>query len=246
MNRKNPIMETEANAISLNACVRFNVELALVKNNACVGIAAVEAKGPSAAAPRLRELVKELMVASEALAHAKPYLGSTRELMAEVYADRKILIALLVAWGQVGLVPAHEVSRIASSQGPLDAASNVIDIINMPSVYPATVGKLLLQSTELAPMLARAKALRALVTPTGCRARPNNALDEAIAYQSRVWTLLKRQHELLWKEGAQLYGKAVDEYVIPLGSRKVHKRKTAPGPARPAYGAPHEPEPAPT
>ena len=47
----------------------------------------------------------------------------------------------------------------------------------------------------------------------------------------RVWTLLVRQYERVWKDGAFMYGRQVDEFVPPLGSRVVVKHKADPVPA---------------
>jgi hypothetical protein len=47
----------------------------------------------------------------------------------------------------------------------------------------------------------------------------------AAEMRDRFWTLLNQRHEVLWRCGAWLYGRAVDEYVPPLPVRQALVRK---------------------
>ena len=51
------------------------------------------------------------------------------------------------------------------------------------------------------------------------RAKANASLDEALDHRDRLWTLLHDGYEGVWKMGAILWGRRVDEHVPPLLSR---------------------------
>ena len=86
--------------------------------------------------------------------------------------------------------------------------------------YPLTKSKLVIGRHKLEDMVQRAKKLLRVVRPSALR-RVSVQLDEAMNTQSRVWTLLLRQYDVVWAYGALVYGRRVEEYVPPLGSRVV-------------------------
>jgi hypothetical protein len=65
----------------------------------------------------------------------------------------------------------------------------------------------------------------------------------AIAVRDRFWTLLNQRHEVLWRCGAWLFGRAVDDHVPPLQARHVRTRKAQE--ARMERGAARSSAPAP-
>lgn len=56
------------------------------------------------------------------------------------------------------------------------------------------------------------------------------SLVKVIEMRDRFWTLLNQRHDMLWRCGAWLFGRAVDERVPPLPTRQsvVSKPRTAP------------------
>jgi len=84
--------------------------------------------------------------------------------------------------------------------------------------------KLMNSEAELAAMVERATAVLAVTKPSDVP-RERAALDAAMDAQSRVWALVSRQHEEVWRYAALLYGRQVDELVPPLGSRLTPKRR---------------------
>lgn len=223
---------TEAEALMPPELKPFGFDLPIVRFNISCAIEAIEHLEPCTGGPRLRQLYATLEEVTRLVLNARPMAGNTRELISEVYADRKVLMAMLLSWSHAGLVPQSEVRRIVEGKGPIDAANDVISIVHMPMQHPATLGKLLLESKELDLMVDRAEALIDVLKPAAAPPLVNRRLERARDVQARVWTLLLRQHEVVWKQGAQLFGKAVDDAVPPLRSRVLRKRK--------AYGAPHE------
>ena len=53
-----------------------------------------------------------------------------------------------------------------------------------------------------------------------------SAAELALATRDRLWTLLRQRYEALWRVGAYLFGRNVDERVPPLGkkAKKVGKK----------------------
>lgn len=230
------MIRPEAEALNPDELKTPTVDFELAKGNAARAVAAVErgeaeikayAKHYISAAVRLWVLFDAFQAVTRLVDLARPLALGVRKLLDPVYADRDVLMAQLTVWGKVNLVPANEVERIKAGTGPIDAAQDVLSIIELPSRYPVLEGKLLHSAKELDQMVQRAKALLAVVKPTSLR-RTNDGYAEQLDLQARVWTLLVRQYERLWKDGAFLYGREVDEYVPALGSRVVVKHRADP------------------
>ena len=229
----------EAEALNTDELKVPSVDIELAKGNAAQGVASVErgeaelkayAKKYVAAAVRLWLLFDAFAHISRLVDLARPVALGLRKLIDPVFADRDVLMSQLTSWSKVNLVPPNEVERIKAGAGPIDAAQDVLTIIALPEHYPALKGRLLNTPEELDQMVVRAKALLAVVKPTGLR-RANHALDQHLDMQARVWTLLVRQYERVWKEGAFIYGREVDQHVPPLGSRVVVKHRAEGEPA---------------
>ncbi|HLL83236.1 MAG TPA: hypothetical protein VK420_11315, partial [Longimicrobium sp.] len=58
------------------------------------------------------------------------------------------------------------------------------------------------------------------------------SLLKALDARDRLWTLLKQRHDVLWRCGAWLYGRAVDDRVPPLPENKAGVRKSKPAPVQ--------------
>ena len=222
----------------------FSSDLELVLYNANLGITAVEkhapqlkliTKGYDWAGPKLRLYLKALVETTTEVERARLPVSGARELTAEVFADRDLLMANLTLWGKVGIVPTAEVERIYAGKGPFDAARDVLDIAELSQRVPEAKRRLMLGEASLDAMVDRANRLLAKLRPAGARERSNDALTEALEAQSRVWTLVLTKHEELWADGARIFKKDVDAHVPPLLSRS---NKRSPDPVT-------EPEPAP-
>ena len=76
-------------------------------------------------------------------------------------------------------------------------------------------------------------ALLARLKPGGARRTRSLDGDRAARADARdrLWTLLVKRHAELWRAGAYLFGRAVDQHVPPLQSRALRTRKKSPAPA---------------
>jgi hypothetical protein len=52
-----------------------------------------------------------------------------------------------------------------------------------------------------------------------------SAAELAIATRDRLWTVIERRYDALWRVGAYLFGRAVDERVPPLGKKRKKGKK---------------------
>jgi hypothetical protein len=122
-----------------------------------------------------------------------------------------------------GLVDPKDVERIRSGGGPIDAAKDIIAIAALVE-RDLAVNSALIGAHLLDERVERAKTYLAMATPNGTTEMPNRAMRHALEVQSRVWTLVVRQHDQLWLHGAAIYLRDVDAQVPLLGSRHTSKR----------------------
>lgn len=130
-------------------------------------------------------------------------------------------------WATNGLVDEGEIERIRAGVGPIDAAKDVIAIAAIVNASPAIKAKMF-GADELAKRVARAHAYLALATPSRTAELPNLPLAKAVDHQARLWTLVLAQHAELWRHGANIFNREVDEHVPTLNSRVVTKHPDAP------------------
>lgn len=224
----------------------FKADVLLAQTNVRRGVVAVQERAPElkgrfsdeeiARIEKLPELalglvfaaarVEALQVSSDGSLAAK--LERAREL-------RRILLRGAEACAEAKLVPSSEVTRIREGRGAIDTAQ---DCILLATFYRQHASAVQGRTPATEPLLDEAARLGTelveLLKPG--KARPveksSKALDEATDLRDRFWSLLWLEHELLWKMGAMLWGKAVDEHVPPLQSRVVAN----PDPTRPSGG----------
>ena len=231
----------EAEALSVIELKTRSVEISVAKHNLKLSLAAVARfedelknvfKKYTPVAERIEQLIEALDETAHEMAMAQPMPGVSRKAAAPVFADRRVLMLQLEAWGKLGMVPAQEVDRIHSGRGVIDAAEDVIAILRMTERYPACKAKLLVSAAEAKAMVSRARTLLEQATPSGQQERGNVALEAATDRHLRVWTLLVREHGRLWQYGAQVFEQRVDEFVLPIGSRaRGAKKALEPAPA---------------
>ena len=107
----------------------------------------------------------------------------------------------------------------------MDAAQDVIDIAQVVKNHPTVKDKLLCSQAELDLMVDQAHALLAAVRPVESHRRSSQARKQAIVLQSALWSLVLREYELLWQQGAMIYGMQVGDALPVLGARVRHMNK---------------------
>lgn len=150
--------------------------------------------------------------------------GTLGRKLVRARALRRQLLRGAEACAEKGVVPAGEVVKIREGKGPLDTAQDCVQLAAFYRRHAAALaGKTPASDQDIAEAASLGSALVAVLRPRSARpaARTTKQRQEAAALRDRIWTLLARDHEWLWKMGAILWGKSVDEHVPPLQSRAV-------------------------
>ena len=234
-------MSTNDNAIVVEAAnlplamrKPLKADVALVRYNAKLAIAAIAPHFPLLRTklkrvddhgPQLLALIDALQVANNEVLRTRPTAAGVRKLAQPVYAARELLMNQLTSWGAANLIDSNEVRRIKEGRGSIDAAQDVIDIADIVKKHPNIKDKLLCSQAELDVMVEQAHALIAAVRPVESHRRSSEARKQAISMQSAIWTLVLRQYELLWQQGAMIFGMAVGDALPVLGARVYHSSK---------------------
>lgn len=148
--------------------------------------------------------------------------GSLGQKMARARFLRRVLLKSAEACADSGDIPSTEVSAILAGRGQIDTAQ---DCVQLAALYRKHKAALAGKTPATAAMLAEAATLGSELvallqtSTTRKRAKVNASLDEALDHRDRLWTLLDDGYEGVWKMGAILWGRRVDEHVPPLLSR---------------------------
>jgi len=225
-------IQTDAEALKPAEVKPYPGQLQRMKRNLLLGIEALEQHRPLLKSiyrehrplgPTLMGLLNALTDLAADVARARPVTGTIRPMAKVVYADRAALLVQLQALSIKGDVSEFSVAQIKKGSGVIDAAQDVLDIIELTRNQAPK--KWLFTQLELTQMEKRATDLLARLKPEGSHLTPNYALKAALDAQARVWTLLTYAHAELWAQGAQIYKRDVDDFVPALISRRASKRK---------------------
>jgi hypothetical protein len=226
----------------------FKADAALALHNVQVGVAAVLADETSlkrelpgvkvtelAELPRLAQAVvfAALQVNRDAGSD-----GTIAALLARAYHVRKKLLAAALALAEAELVPKADVLAIQAGRGRLDAANDCVALAALFDKHAHAVkSKSPVSASDLTEASEVGSELQTLLKPRAAgrdRAAPA-AVAAAAEARDRLWTLLVARHDWLWRVGAWLFGRDVDERVPALQSRVLGPRKPNPAPPPAAH-----------
>ena len=172
---------------------------------------------------------------------AEPIPSDIRERLAKAVKLRAMLFAKVEVLVLDGIIPESEVANIRKGRGPIAIAGDCVALVALIRKYGGAIDG----HVKIAPAdLQIASDLGAqLLTELRSATAParTKQVQEDVDARDRLWTLLYQTWEQhVWRAGAWVFGRDVDDHVPPLGSRRVSKSEpTAPAPT-PA------PSPAPT
>ena len=141
---------------------------------------------------------------------------------------RRKLSAAAGALADANLLPAVDVEE-ARLHVRLDVVEESLALAALFQRHLSLVeGRSPVNKTDLLEVEQVAKKLRTLLGRPAPEGEEGSvpALVKAIEMRDRLWTLLTRRHDMLWRCGAWLYGRAVDERVPPLPTRDVGNRRS--------------------
>ncbi|HEX8700518.1 MAG TPA: hypothetical protein VF815_16835 [Myxococcaceae bacterium] len=147
-------------------------------------------------------------------------------LFEQALHSRRKLLKAAEALAVAELLAESDVEALLSS-GRHDVIEDCVSLAALLKRNAARIaGRSPVTSEEVTEAEQLASRLRGMLSPQGSGpgSGPAPALVAA-ALRDRFWTLLNQRHEVLWRCGAWLFGRAVDDHVPPLQARHVRARK---------------------
>jgi hypothetical protein len=162
--------------------------------------------------------------------------GTIEALLDRAHPIRRKLLKAADALAESGEIPEADVAPIRPGRGKVDMANDCVALAAVFRKHAKVIaGKTAITVADIAEADEVGSRLQTLLRTKGTPPdnRPAPALAAAVDVRNRFWTLVDRRHEDMWKIGAWLWGRAVDEHVPPLQSRTfersaVEKDKAAP------------------
>jgi hypothetical protein len=146
---------------------------------------------------------------------------------------RRVLLDAAAALVNAGVFDADDVARIRSGRGAIDAANDLLALARLFDAHRAAIaGKSAITTDHITEAATLGEELTTTLKPVAARQPVAAALRDAQDMRNRMWTLYETVWEdNVWRAGAWLFKRAVDDYVPALHARVGHKRPVAPAPA---------------
>lgn len=160
-------------------------------------------------------------------------LGETRTLLTEASQLRALLLGMAETLASAGIFAAAAVDKIRAGRGPIDQASDCIELAALFGKTPLAMKEQRLVRTE---HIERASELGTLLlgrlTPGGGRKKGTERPDaKEVAARDRLATLLWQRYRDVRRAGFYLWGDELDDRVPPLQSRQLPRTKKPAAPA---------------
>lgn len=213
--------------------------------NAAVGVAAVlaceariAAECPSLSINVIRETpsIARAFGFLSAAVNRSPQATELAQRVPEGYGLRNKLLSTAVALSSSGLIPAREVAAIQRGTGKIDMAEDLEQLAALFHRHEAAIqGKHPITSADLDHATSLGAQLLGLLKPSGVvkDTRPSAEIAETVELRDRFFTLLVNHYEEVWKAGAHLWGRSVDDHVPPLARRTSTRRAPEANPLAP-------------
>jgi len=182
----------------------------------------------------LRDLGAALAYAAGQVDRFAPPPTDLKAMLARSVTLRALLIGTADVLVVAGILPAAQVKKIHEGKGAIDIAGDCVALAALFQKNAAAVrGKVPFTTAEVKEAAEVGSRLLAVLRPKAAGGKPAaKELTAATDVRDRLWTLFERGWEQnVWRAGAWLYGRAVDEHVPALASRAVGKKKAKPAPA---------------
>ncbi|MFW5741538.1 MAG: hypothetical protein ACOC1F_14385 [Myxococcota bacterium] len=178
--------------------------------------------------------IRELRPLTHAVVFAVNRVNRTKDasvlqdLMPEAFALRRKMLSSAHALREAGLLPEREVLPIQEGHGVVDSAGDLPQLSSLFRRHAGAIqGKHPISEDDLARADSLGTRLLEILQPGGAASTPltNEKLEAAVDARDRLWTLLTKRYELLWKVGAWLFGYEVDDKLPRLQSRKLKREE---------------------
>ncbi len=225
-----------ARDLAASEVVPMRANLALALQNVQVGVSAVMAeqarleKLPETRSSELAELprlVLATLFADTQIERTAP-ASELQSLLARGSALRSLLLKTAESLAAAGLLPAAAVAKIHAGKGKLDSARDCVELAALFGKNAAALrGKSPVTAAQIKEAAEVGTQLLTLLKPSRAR-RTKPGASAATSDRDRLWTLVLARHDALWRAGAYLFGRDVDEKVPLLQARRLLKPKKAP------------------
>ena len=216
-------------ARTLTRAIPLRADAALAQKNVARGVEAVmryrvkiRRELPSVDVDSLRtlpELARATVYAAHEVERAAPPKTNLREQLKRARELRELMLSSAESLAAAGIFPASDVAKIRSGLGPIDSARDCVALAELfRENLQAVKGKTPVDRRAIDEAAHLGAELLTRLKPTG-GARVRGSLADLVASRDKLWTLLLRRHELLWKVGAYLFGHEVERRVPPLQSK---------------------------
>ena len=175
-------------------------------------------------------LVQATIYADTQIPRAMP-ASELRKKLAVLRALRRLLLKTADTLAEAGLIPKAEVDKIREGQGDIDAAKDCVALAALFTKYAAKVrGKHAVTAAQIKQAGELGAELLKSIKPVRAKRAKASVKVEAVD-RDRLWTLVEKRHDQLWRGGAYLFGRAAaDEKVPPLqASRSAGPREKKAG-----------------
>ena len=151
-------------------------------------------------------------------------------------AVRRKLLAATTPLVDAGLLPAEAVANIRKGKGPIDSANDLLLLEALyRDHYAAIAGKTTITADDIREAGELGGDLLAQLQTGQVKRTTAKELVDAIDIRDRMWTLYEQAWEQhVWRAGAWLFGRDVDDHVPVLQAHVGHKRQPAPPVAPPS------------
>ena len=219
------------------ASVRIaRVDVNLVLLNAARGVAAVLARHTETAAlpgislDRIRSLADLGSALAYAAGHVEryhPIVGSTKAALDRAHKLRAKLLAKADVLVVDGIVPAATVAGIRKGFGAIDTAGDCVELAALFHTYAAALpASVVVDPADVQAADEIGRKLLVTLRPATAKRETAPALVAAMDARDRLWTLFDQIWEQqVWRSGAFLFGREVDDHV-PLLQAGIRRKRT--------------------
>lgn len=176
---------------------------------------------------RLSSLGKAVRFAQVRLDRTVAGPSAIRPLMSEAARLRRLVLGSAELLASTGVLDADRLRPLRRHRGPLGIAGDCVVLYRLLRDDPAAwAGRVAFTPEDLAELGRVGGELVAILRPDNApRVRRKTAVRVATDRRDRLWTLLVEAWERdLWRAGAFVFGRSVDEHVPALGARARAKK----------------------
>jgi len=152
--------------------------------------------------------------------------SDVKVLLAQAHKLRALLLTSADVLVLAGILPAASVAKIRQGKGSIDTAGDCVALAALFTKHAdAITGKVPVTASHLQAADAVGSRLLRVLHPSSAKRPTDKELVAASDARDRLWTLFERTWEdHVWRAGAWLFGRDVDQFVPLLMSRVVGRR----------------------